>query len=287
MRVGGTLNAKLIRTCMETWGVEYPLLADVNKEKATLTCIKNHGVRNILLKSEVRSRCLIRLRDPDVRSRRRNSLKASAKDRFKKGRATLLARYGVDHNFKIDAVKRVRSLVWLQRYGVDNPFKSDLVKRKIARTNHLRYGGYPLQNALIRARIDWHASRRKAHETMKRRGTYGKSRVEDRMHDALSAKFGQHDVARQIIVNDRWPIDFYVKSLDVYVQLDGVYWHGLDRPIDEIRANSAPRDQQIVKKWETDRHQVAWFQEQGMRLVRVTDVELKSSMEKTLERINA
>jgi len=105
---------------------------------------------------------------------------------------------------------------------------------------------------------------------MKRNGTYRKSQPEDGLHEYLVKRFG--NVERQKHVNG-WPIDFYVPSLDTYVQLDGVYWHGLDRPIEEIRGSSVPRDQQIVRKWETDRKQDAWFVEQGIRLMRITDVD--------------
>lgn len=111
---------------------------------------------------------------------------------------------------------------------------------------------------------------RKRHETMKRNGTYRKSRPEDELYKYLVQRFG--DVERQRYVNG-WPIDFYVPSVDAYVQLDGVYWHGLDKPIEQIRQSSRPRDRQIVKKWETDRAQGAWFAAREMRLVRITDAQ--------------
>lgn len=72
-----------------------------------------------------------------------------------------------------------------------------------------------------------------------------------------------------------WPIDFYIPSIDTYIQFDGVYWHGLDRPIEVIRSSSKVRDQAIVVKWETDRKQNAWFNEHARRLIRVTDEEFK------------
>lgn len=172
-------------------------------------------------------------------------------------------------------------------HGITNPGQSHAAQEKRRLTCIERYGvPHHWQNSTIRNKTDWHTRNRRGHETMKREGTYGSSRAEERLHTALVLRFGSDNVERQALVQ-QWPIDFHVKSLDTYVQLDGVYWHGLDRPIEQIRASSIPRDRQIVKKWETDRRQDAWFAEQGLRLVRVTDVELKSSMEKTLERINA
>ena len=80
---------------------------------------------------------------------------------------------------------------------------------------------------------------------------------------------------RQYVVH-RWPIDFYIKSIDTYVQLDGVYWHGLDRPIEAIAEHRTKRDVQIHKKWLIDRQQVEWFASRGLRLVRITDQEFKA-----------
>jgi hypothetical protein len=66
------------------------------------------------------------------------------------------------------------------------------------------------------------------------------------------------------------------RSIDTYVQLDGVYWHGLDRPIELIAEHRTKRDVQIHKKWATDREQDAWFAERGMKLVRITDAHVQA-----------
>lgn len=113
----------------------------------------------------------------------------------------------------------------------------------------------------------------KRHQTMKTNGTYGKSSVEDVLYVYLCDKYGAEHVVRNALVNDRWPIDFYVKSIDTYIQLDGVYWHGLDRPIDVISEHKTKRDAQIHKKWLTDREQDQWFRERQLNLIRLTDVQ--------------
>lgn len=98
------------------------------------------------------------------------------------------------------------------------------------------------------------------------------SKAEAQFGDLLRKHFDA--VKHQKWING-WPIDFYIPSLDTYVQFDGVYWHGLDRPIEIIRASSKIRDRAIVQKWETDRVQDAWFAEAGIRLIRVTDIQFK------------
>ena len=78
-----------------------------------------------------------------------------------------------------------------------------------------------------------------------------------------------------MVINDIWPIDFFISFIGTFIQLDGVYWHGLDRPILKIKESKSARDQQIYKKWLTDREQDRWFQENKLNLVRITDLEAK------------
>lgn len=108
------------------------------------------------------------------------------------------------------------------------------------------------------------------------------SKAEARFGDLLRERFGE--IKHQKWVNG-WPIDFYIPSIDTYVQFDGVYWHGLDRPIELIRASKLVRDQAIVKKWETDRKQDEWFATQRLRLVRITDMDLRASADACAEKV--
>lgn len=115
---------------------------------------------------------------------------------------------------------------------------------------------------------------RQRHETMKRNGSYFNSRSEDAFYGWLVGRFGEDDVERQVVVS-KWPIDFHVKSIDTYVQFDGEYWHGLDRPLEEIMKFKTPRDQTIMRKFQIDREQDVWFAENSLRLIRVTDKQFK------------
>jgi hypothetical protein len=145
-----------------------------------------------------------------------------------------------------------------------------------AQTNVVRYGfPCPMTQAYVKEMANSPDRCAKRHETMKRNGTYRSSKAEETCYEALCELFGVNDVERQVIVPEkRWLIDFCVKSIDTYVQFDGEYWHGLDRPIEVIAEHRTPRDVQIHKKWMTDREQDEWFRTRGMKLVRVTDRQL-------------
>jgi very-short-patch-repair endonuclease len=168
--------------------------------------------------------------------------------------------------------------------------------RQKARFIDSDYGEWWTQPSVVRAgcghpsrgqhEVNFITKSEKCHATMKRNSTYRKSSDEDRCYKALCDRFGVDDVERQVrISGKRWAIDFYVKSLDIYVQLDGVYWHALNRPFEEVAKHKTKRDAQIHKKYLIDRAQDAWFKAAGKRLVRITDMEFKQMGDSVLQRI--
>jgi hypothetical protein len=115
----------------------------------------------------------------------------------------------------------------------------------------------------------------KKHHTMKKNRSHGKSKVEDNVYEILVRLYGINSVERQSLVNG-WAIDFFIKPIDTYLQVDGVYWHGLDRDLEAIRASDAYRDKYILKVIQKDKEQNKWFAKNNVRLVRITDLQLKS-----------
>ena len=70
---------------------------------------------------------------------------------------------------------------------------------------------------------------------------------------------------------DSHEIDFYISSIDTYVQFDGVYLHGLDRSFEEISLFKNPRDKTILGTFKRDLLQAETFKSLGFILVRITD----------------
>lgn len=109
-------------------------------------------------------------------------------------------------------------------------------------------------------------------DTMKKRGTARISSVEQRFVGMLRESFG--DVRQQVLVNG-WMIDAYVPSIDTYFQVDGVYWHGIGCDPDLLAASKKRRDAKRLRTMDVDARQVAWFDAAGMKLIRVTDIDVK------------
>ena len=94
------------------------------------------------------------------------------------------------------------------------------------------------------------------------------------MHTILCRAFGDGKVKRQMRMG-RWTVDFYVEGIDTYVELDGEYWHGLDRPLDVIALCTTRTDRKILGTHHSDRMQDEWFRDNALRLIRITDKELR------------
>ena len=148
-------------------------------------------------------------------------------------------------------------------------------KQKREKTLQDRYGcvnAYNLPVILIKSHSK--AAITKSHQTMKRNGSYGKSKPEDRLYEVLCELFGSDNVERQSWVH-KWPIDFYVSSIDTYVQYDS-YWHGFKRGklrnIDEVIEYKNKRDVTIHKHMLKDVAQNEYFIEHNIKLVRVQNL---------------
>lgn len=118
--------------------------------------------------------------------------------------------------------------------------------------------------------------KQKKHCTMKTNKTYGRSLIEDFLFNLLVQCY--ENVERQVRING-WNIDFLINDKNVYVQLDGIYWHGLNRPIEMIQKSQCERDQYILKVIEKDKSQNEWFKENNIHLVRLTDIDVKNIKE--------
>lgn len=118
---------------------------------------------------------------------------------------------------------------------------------------------------------------RKRHETLKHTGKLFSSKPEERLHELLIERFGQDDVDHHVIV-EGFRIDFYVKSINTYIQLDGSYWHGLQQPYDQLKGTPKA-------KYDRDRRCDAYFTQAGLRLVRIVDTELAKDAQHVLQQI--
>ena len=158
----------------------------------------------------------------------------------------LMQQHGVSNISQLASVKEKKIASCINKYGVEHPMHLEEVKRKVL-------------------------------STMKKNGSYKKvSAVELLFRDYLTSLYGISAIESQKTIND-WNIDFYIKPIDVYLQIDGVYWHGLlDK---KYYKQTNKRTLGITKTIDKDTKQNDWFKTNHLNLVRLTDMDAKQIIE--------
>lgn len=235
-------------TCLEKYGEISPLQNYEILKKSSETCRKNYGVNWPMESAEV----------------------------IEKSKINILKKYGVAHISKLSEIKNKVKETNLFKYGVENILnKNSLFRTKIENTMIKKYGVInPFQTGEIRDKINYKEIAKKAHITKKNTGVYKQqsSNLEKQLIKDLIEHFGPNDIEDGKLINN-WMIDCYIKSIDLYIQLDGVYWHGLNRNIEIIKNSQSKIDKVIYSTYLRDIEQNKWFKENNFKLFRITDKE--------------
>lgn len=283
----GVTRRKTHTTIGQKYGANAPISNPEIREKARRTCQKRYGVDHQMhrdcVKKKIRETCLVKYGsiNPFQCEKSKETLNynygvnnpahsAVIIDKMKKNYQQA---HGVDHPLKDPLVREKIQATCLERFGTTSPLGSSEIHEKGRQTLIAKYGvDHPMKVESIKEKFDYHEIAKKSHATMKKNHTYHRSLGEDSLCKILQSRFGTDAVQTQSPVKS-WSVDFYVATLDTYIEFDGVYWHGLDRPLSEIAKHQTKRDVVIHKKWTRDREFDQWCLDNGKRLVRVTDLE--------------
>lgn len=98
------------------------------------------------------------------------------------------------------------------------------------------------------------------------------SRVETRLFDLLRARYARGTVERHHRpFRDTHALDLYLTGEPLWIEVDGVYWHGLDVSLDRLFSRQGARADAIRRRWWRDRELDVKMKEAGLRLIRITD----------------
>jgi len=151
----------------------------------------------------------------------------------RKSRETNLKRRGVEYPSQDPAVRNKVKSTLNKKYGVDNIFQDEPTKEKIKETNIKKYGvPSPLQNEEIY---------KKVLNTSKEKNTFSSSDEEIKflMYLKKIDPYTEFQVYHPISKSN---IDFYLPSINVWVQYDGYFWHGKIKDF-----KKGPRKENILK----------------------------------------
>lgn len=163
-----------------------------------------------------------------------------------------------------------------ERYGVSNPMHSDDIKDRLTEANASKFGGMsPFNSAEVREKAA-ESRMKRIHQRMQQFAQDGQIPSDDYFESTgemivfmeLVNRFGRQDVMYQYGIHPfdkRYPFncDFYIKSLDLFIELNGHYshhthWFNDNDPNDVNRRNmmletGKRRNLNAVKVWcETD-----------------------------------
>lgn len=234
-KISKDVQTKVRKTCLARYGVEHVWSDDRIRNKCKKTMIKKYGSASPLGSKSLREKF-----ESTMLSTYGVEHPMQSQDILEERERRCVCAYGVTHPSKLDSTKKKMKSTWLKTLGVDNPMKSDVVK----------------------AKFDFSKSYRKRIETLKKRGQLWTSKPERELYDFLCEIFKCVDSQ---VWYSGYSIDLYVNEIETYVQLDGVYWHGLmgDEHINEQIKKTVTRDAYLNKLVELD----------DIKLYRITDIQ--------------
>lgn len=233
-------KAKIRETNLKKYGATSPLGSKIIKEKSKKTWIEKYGADNPMrceeIKNKVAQTCLERYGDTCVFGSNSSILESRVK-------ASMIEKYGTRIPLKNEEIKEKMFQTNLEKYGTTCSLANPEVREKGIKTLLERYNvtnGWLIPE--VRSRIDY----KKVDETKRKNGTFNASEPERLLGELLRAEFGEDDVIPQYKSEAYpWRSDYYIKSLDFYIELQGFYTHGT-HPF-----TSTDEDFQIIEDFST------------------------------------
>ena len=187
---------RMKKAYQEKLGVDNPWQSEIVKEKIKQTNLERHGSRNYRNEEKIKQ--------------------------------TNLKKYGSEYGFGSLEIREKIKQTNLKKYGVENVFAANEIKEKIKEQNILHHGvEYPMQNPeianKIKKKFKTGSTLRKMHEAKKKNGTYGKSKLEDKIYETLCNEFGKENIERQIYLHKHY-YDFRINNF-LLLEIHGTYWH--------------------------------------------------------------
>lgn len=235
--------------------------------------------------------CGVKFEDNEGIGRRRKSqfqfcskkCTGESKKRFEIMQQTNLKKYGNKFYLSSDIGKAELEQYYMDGYGVTNALLVPHILDKITATCLEKYGNETYGGSdEWKSKLDFKDIAKKRWETMSKIGNYPSSKPEARMYQILVNKFGDNKITRQFpLLNQK--IDFKIqinKKKFILIQVDGIYWHGLDRKVSEIKNSTVRQDIKIYRQMRRDKELNKYCKANDILLFRITDKQLKKLTDK-------
>ena len=179
---------------------------------------------------------------------------------------TKLLRYGQSGYNNREKARQSNLLL----YGTDNPAQSATVRVKISQALIGHEVSEETRRKISRTstgRVPSSESIMKGNQTKRANNSFNTSRAEENLYQQLCNQYSPQDIERNYI-DDRYPFkcDFYIKSIDLFIELNRHWTHG-GHPFD----SSNPSDCETLRRWQ-EKAKNSKFYEHAIYVWTVLDV---------------
>jgi hypothetical protein len=270
------IQKRITEKNIEKFGCKSPLQNPEIMSNLKKTNFQRYGVENTFQLTDRVKEGMIRvygeavpLKVPEIMGRKKEtSLKvygfecASENPEVKKKvEATNLVKYGFKSPSQNETIKERIKATNLSKYKVSNPMKVAEIKQKVRDTTFERHG---IECFLMLKEV-----RDKARAAIKANKSTTKSKEEIKFMDYLKLfdegveTHIEHPITKNVI-------DYYMPKFDLWIQFDGVYWHGKIR-----RGNVTKQSIKIQRTIEIDKYQ----NEHILNLIRFWSDDVKEAID--------
>ena len=214
-----------------------------NREKYRKTCLEKYGTENPRQNAAINIRIIQTCQEKyNANSPFGNS---TIQDKVK---STLLSKYGYENPGAIPDIRNKIKQTCIEKYQAYPAIKNELLKEKSKKTFQEKFqvDYYPQTQEykdLYKNKDFVKKKLEKEYQTKKQNHTFNSSSAELKIYNLLKEKFP--DIVTQYR-SEKYPFncDFYIPSLDVYIEYQGSWTHG-NHPYDE----NNPEDLKTLEKW--------------------------------------
>ena len=189
------------KSCLNIYGVDNPMKNKNVINKGKETCKNKYGV--------VRASLLKKYQD--------------------KVKETNIKRYGVEAPLQNKEINKKWHNTCYKNFGTYSPLASKEIYAKTEETTYNKYGVTCIfKTEENKEKLLSEKTKKKRYETLKRNHTFNTSKIEESIYKELIKIYEESDVFREYNKDIRYPYrcDFYIKSLDLFIEVQGYYTHG-------------------------------------------------------------
>ena len=224
------------------------------KDKKKQTCLKNYGVENPSQNESIKSR------KRETMKNHYGSLKKAYDNVRDKTFKTLIDKYGsLEEGYAKQ--KETRSTTCMRKYGYDNVLQVESIRNKLNLSlNSEKAREKRRATCLKKYNVEYYSQTSEYLEkqdiTKRKNNSYKSSKDEENMYIFLKDLFEIDDVVRWYS-SKKYPFkcDFYIKSIDLYIELNLSWTHG-KMPYDENNEECIKQLNEWKEKAKTSKYYV-------------------------------